>query len=264
MYPEDYVAQFHQLKGRYLYDSGGEGKVGPVEHTPVTVYRGTLSEKRRDIRWALNQFMAARAKDPDSCVWEVGHEKWDIYGPDPVYSMSDKKFLLVLTGKGTVKEIQDVLKVVSLMLERKKPNKSLYYCSSLREFVDEHVGHDCNGIVFSYFRAFHGLKKTEDKKCGQYRDWERARKGPGDVRELDLVFPADGGHILIIGRIWNRTADSFECNITEARAPGKPGGAQSHRYRVKFDKKQWVLKFLDKMEHNREMGLICSSAAVLM
>jgi len=261
-YPEDHVSQLNNLEGRYLHDVGVEPKSGVVMKAPVDDYRRAPTEKRSNIRWNLNNFMAKRAKDPDSCVWEIGEGKWAIYGVDPVYSISDTTFRLVLTGKGTVKEIKDVLKVVSLMLERNNPCKALYYCTSLRDFVDQNVGHDCNGLVFSYFRAAQGLTKVEDKKCWLYRDFDRARKSPGEVRELDLVFPSDGGHILIIGRIWNRTADSFECNICEARNVGE-GGAQSHRYRVKLKKGVWELDFLDKVEWSRKMGLICSPAASL-
>ena len=262
MYPEDYVSQLRTLQGRYLYDVDGVAKPGTVMNTPVLTYRSTLTGKRNDIRGALRKFMAARAEDPDSCVWEIGEKEWMVQGTDPVYSISDKTFLLTLTGKGTVREIQDLLKVVSLMLERKNPSKALYNCTNLRQFVDENIGHDCNGLVFSYFRGAHGLQKTEDKKCYQYRDWTRERKSVSDVRELDLVFPADGGHILVIGRMWNRTPDSFECYISESRS-WDLGGPQSHRYRVKRKSDgKWELRFLDKTEHPRNMGLICSSFAV--
>lgn len=262
MYPEDYVSELHSLQGRYLHDVGRSAKPGMVTSTPVVTYRSTLTGKRNDIRGSMRKFMAARAEDPESCVGEIGEKEWRIYGTDPVYSISDKTFLLVLTGKGTVKEIQDVLKVVSLMLERKNPSKALYDCTTLRQFVDDNVGHDCNGLVFSYFRSVHGLAKTEDKKCWKYRDWERERKSHLDVRELDLVFPSDGGHILIIGRIWNRTPDSFDCYISESRS-WDLGGPQAHRYRVKRKSNgKWELRFLDKSEHAREMGLICSSFAL--
>ena len=76
-----------------------------------------------------------------------------------------------------------------------------------------------------------------------------------------MVFPSDGSHILIIGRIWNRTSSSIECMISESRDKTF-GGAQSHRYRVKLIDGKWDLNFLDRYEVSRTMGSIYGSPLV--
>lgn len=258
MYPEEVVDQLRNLQGRYLHETDtGYLNLGVLENAPVKKYRTGLTDPRIVIRSALNKFLARKAADPKSSIFEMGEKEWVMYCSDPIYYISDGSILRVLTGKGTVEEIKDVLKIVSLMLQEQKPNKALRGCASLRQFVDDYVGHDCNGFVFSYLRATHNYQATSDKKCGQYREGI-LRRTVQDIQELDLVFPSDGGHILIIGRVWNRTSGSIECMISESRDPTF-GGPQSHRYRVKLKDGKWNLDFLDRSEYSRTMGTIYGS-----
>ena len=149
MYPEEVVDQLRKLQGRYLHETDtGYLNLGVLENAPVKKYRTGLTDPRIVIRSALNKFLARKAADPKSSVFEMGETEWVMYCSDPIYYISDRSILRVLTGKGTVEEIKDVLKIVSLMLQEQKPNKALRGCGSLRQFVDDYVGHDCNGFVF--------------------------------------------------------------------------------------------------------------------
>lgn len=259
MYPEDLVDQFRNLRVKEMHETpSGNCEPGVSVTTPIKNYVTGLTHARIQIRSALNKFLARKAADPNSCIFDWGDQEWVMYCADPIYHISDKSILRVLTGKGTVTEIRDVLKIVSLMLEEQSPNKALGGCRDLRQFVDEHVGHDCNGFVFSYLRTAHGHKAQTDKKCGQYREGV-LRQSVADIRELDMVFSTNAGHILIIGRIVNRKSDSVECYISESRSTSL-GGAQAHRYKVKKNKDgTWQLNFLSKCEHDRTMGTIWGS-----
>ena len=250
VYPEQLVQEYHNLWVAPLrWNPAGKPRIveAPPIPAPITNYKSNLDHWRQEVRENIRRYLNGKSKSPDSGIHKLGDMAWGIdsgqFSSIPYYT--DVQLLHSLSGKGTPQEIRDTMKIASLMLDEKTPNPDLLGCPDLHTFRDWFIGLDCNGLIFSYLRLFHGWSETWDHKPRWYTKGKRKRT-LDEIEELDFIFKWEGvDHIAIIGHILSRTSDKIECLISESRGHSH-GGAQTNYWRIERDGSKFDSTNLDR------------------
>jgi hypothetical protein len=237
MRPNDLVQEYLGFWS-YTFEYHGPERNPPIEYRwvefcPITNYVMGYSDKARAARIAIRAWLRAKAKIAGSGVKPLHEDdEWTVSGlaSEPL-RISDKMLLYTLNGKANPDHTDLICRVVSMMIYEKAATKSLRGVNTLREFINEFVGVDCNGFVANFIKQLDPEHKHMDIES--YDNGATVRDKASEIQALDILFPVSSiGHIAIIDRILERHDDKIVCTVSEARGGGA-GGAQTNTWTIR-------------------------------
>jgi hypothetical protein len=241
--PEEFVLQYHNLQVNTLVPFF-EPPIYCAENRKFAIVRyvSGLTHYTNNVRARIRKFLNKKAENGDSNVFLVGDDVWSLpyLQIDPIYDFSDKALTRVLSGRGSIWEIQTTMRIASLMMATYDTTKDFYGAVDLQTFVDYFLGMDCNGFVGAYLRTFGASPGTGSSTCKTLACGPKRDKAT-DVRERDFIYHDDSpDHIQIIGRVEKCEDGWVYCNVCEARSYALKG-AQTNPWKIKRDGSGWKM-----------------------
>jgi len=209
----------------------------------IDQYRSGFSSYRNSVRMKITKFLADQAALGGTGI--VADQDWSLpyLQIDPIYSLSADATKRVFTGRGSVWEIQSILRIATLMMMSYNTKTDFLGATDLPTFIKWFIGMDCNGFVGNYLRAaVGGDVKLASTVCSSLAAGTKRSKAE-EIREGDFIYyDRKTDHISIVGTV-KSTPDKdgyIHCNICEARSYDF-GGVQILPWKIKRNGDAWKM-----------------------
>jgi hypothetical protein len=241
--PEDFVLRYHNLQVNTLMPFF-DPPICCAENKTFAIVRyvSGLTTYTNNVRGRIRKFLNKQGENPESGIFKVGDNIWTLpyLQIEPIYDFSDDALTRVLSGRGSIWEIQSTMRIASLMMATYDTKKDFYGAIDLKTFVDYFLGMDCNGFAGAYLRAFGANPGTGNQSCKTLASGPKRQKA-SEVRERDFIYHDDSpDHIQVIGKVEKCEGDWVYCNISEARSYALKG-AQTNPWKIKRDGAGWKM-----------------------